>query len=131
MKTSSSMINTAPAGGTDSVLLTVSGALALIILVMVLLAWVARRSGIARRFNDGSLIAVVASKSLGARERIVLIDVEDQRLVLGVTATQIACLATLAKPLSESVRDCRQQAREVSAQLLHKLSQKHRGGAAS
>ncbi|MEI2606268.1 flagellar biosynthetic protein FliO [Erwinia aphidicola] len=130
MKTSSSMIKTASAGGTDSVLLTVSGALALIILVMVLLAWVARRSGIARRFNDGSLIAVVASKSLGARERIVLIDVEDQRLVLGVTATQINCLATLAKPLSES-SEMPTAGEGNFAQRLNKLSHKYRGGAAS
>lgn len=130
MKTSSSMIKTAPAGGTDSVLLTVSGALALIILVMVLLAWAARRSGIAGRFNDGSLIAVVASKSLGARERIVLIDVEDQRLVLGVTATQIVCLATLAKPLSEQAEVPAAGAGSFG-QLLHKLRQKQRGGAES
>lgn len=130
MKTSSSMINTAPAGGADSVLLTVSGALALIILVMVLLAWVARRSGIAGRFNDCSLIAVVASKSLGARERIVLIDVEDRRLVLGVTATQIVCLATLAKPLSEQPEVPVAGAGSFG-QLLHKLSQRQRGGAAS
>jgi len=130
MKTSSSMINTASTGGTDSVLLTVSGALALIILVMVLLAWAARRSGIAGRFNDGSLIAVVASKSLGARERIVLIDVEDQRLVLGVTATQIVCLATLAKPLTEQPAAPAAGDKNF-AQLLHKLSHKYRGGAAS
>lgn len=80
----------------DSLLMTVSGALALIVLTMVALAWLARRSGIAGRLNDGKgAINLVASKSLGNRERVVVVDVQGCRLVLGVTAGQISCLATL------------------------------------
>ena len=37
---------------TGSMLMTVTGALALIILLMVVMAWAARRSGLARRLND-------------------------------------------------------------------------------
>lgn len=86
---------------TDSVLMTVSGALALIILLMVVLAWAVRRSGLARRLNDAQgNITLVATQSLGPRERLVLVDVGEQRLVLGVTASQITCLATQARPES-------------------------------
>ncbi|TFB27582.1 flagellar biosynthetic protein FliO [Lelliottia nimipressuralis] len=84
---------------TGSVLMTVSGALALIILLMVVMAWAARRSGLARRLNDAQgNMSVVATQSLGPRERLVLVDVGEQRLVLGVTASQITCLATQARP---------------------------------
>ena len=111
---------------TGSVLMTVSGALALIILLMVVMAWAARRSGLARRLNDAQgNMSVVATQSLGPRERLVLVDVGEQRLVLGVTASQITCLATQARP---------ENAPQPSAPaatfplMLEKLRQKYRSG---
>ncbi|EPF6109822.1 flagellar biosynthetic protein FliO [Enterobacter cloacae] len=111
---------------TGSVLMTVSGALALIILLMVVMAWAARRSGLARRLNDAQgNITLVATQSLGPRERLVLVDVGEQRLVLGVTASQITCLATQARP---------ENAPQASAPaatfplMLEKLRQKYRPG---
>lgn len=84
---------------TGSVLMTVSGALALIILMLVMMAWAARRSGLARRMNDAhGKMTLVATQSLGPRERLVLVDVGEQRLVLGVTASQVTCLATQVRP---------------------------------
>lgn len=38
---------------------------------------------------------ISANVSVGPRERVVIVDVEDSRLVLGVTATQITALHTL------------------------------------
>lgn len=111
---------------TGSVLMTVSGALALIILLMVVMAWAARRSGLARRLNDAQgNMTLVATQSLGPRERLVLVDVGEQRLVLGVTASQITCLATQARP---------ENAPQTSAPaatfplMLEKLRQKYRSG---
>ncbi|CZU55553.1 TPA: flagellar biosynthetic protein FliO [Enterobacter cloacae] len=110
---------------TGSVLMTVSGALALIILLMVVMAWAARRSGLARRLNDAQgNMTLVATQSLGPRERLVLVDVGEQRLVLGVTASQITCLATQARP---------ENAPQASAPatfplMLEKLRQKYRPG---
>ncbi|HDC4370529.1 flagellar biosynthetic protein FliO [Enterobacter cloacae] len=111
---------------TGSVLMTVSGALALIILLMVVMAWAARRSGLARRLNDAQgNMTLVATQSLGPRERLVLVDVGDQRLVLGVTASQITCLATQPRP---------ENAPQASAPaatfplMLEKLRQKYRPG---
>lgn len=87
----------------DSVLMTVTGSLVLIIFVMVALAWLFRRSGLNRRLNNAShAMTLVASQSLGTRERVVLMDVGNQRLVLGVTATQITCLATQERPAQEA-----------------------------
>ncbi|MFH7906742.1 flagellar biosynthetic protein FliO [Enterobacter cloacae] len=111
---------------TGSVLMTVSGALALIILLIVVMAWAARRSGLARRLNNAQgNITLVANQSLGPRERLVLVDVGEQRLVLGVTASQITCLATQARP---------ENAPQTSAPattfplMLEKVRQKYRPG---
>ncbi len=111
---------------TGSVLMTVSGALALIVLLLVVLAWAARRSGLARRLNDarGSM-TLVATQSLGPRERLVLVDVGEQRLVLGVTASQITCLATQARP--EHVPQTSAPAATFPL-MLEKLRQKYRPG---
>ncbi|HFK6080077.1 TPA: flagellar biosynthetic protein FliO [Enterobacter cloacae] len=111
---------------TGSVLMTVSGALALIILLMVVMAWAARRSGLARRLNNAQgNITLVANQSLGPRERLVLVDVGEQRLVLGVTASQITCLATQARP--ENVPQASAPAATFPL-MLEKLRQKYRPG---
>jgi flagellar biosynthetic protein FliO len=109
----------------ESILMTVGGTLALIVLLMVALAWIARRSGFARRLaNPDGALNVVASKSLGARERLLLVDVGGQRLVLGVTATQITCLATQARP--ETPQPEPQPAPAAFGAMLDTLLQKHR-----
>lgn len=111
---------------TGSVLMTVTGALALIVLLMVVLAWAARRSGLSRRLNDArGTMTLVATQSLGPRERLVLVDVGEQRLVLGVTATQITCLTAQPRPENAPQADA-----PVAAfpQMLDRLRQKHRPG---
>ncbi|HCM9255342.1 TPA: flagellar biosynthetic protein FliO [Enterobacter cloacae subsp. dissolvens] len=111
---------------TGSVLMTVSGALALIVLLMVVLAWAARRSGLARRLNDAQgNMTLIATQSLGPRERLVLVDVGEQRLVLGVTASQITCLATQPRP--ENAPQTTAPAATFPL-MLEKLRQKYRPG---
>lgn len=111
---------------TGSVLMTVTGALALIILLMVVMAWAARRSGLARRLNNAQgNITLVATQSLGPRERLVLVDVGEQRLVLGVTASQITCLATQARP--ENAPQTSEPA-TMFPLMLERLRQKYRPG---
>ena len=66
-------------------LLQVSGALIAIIALILAAAWLVKRLG----------LKISASASLGARERVVVVDVEDARLVLGVTAGQINLLHKL------------------------------------
>lgn len=105
MKTSTTPLTVSQAGdalSSQSSLMTVMGSLALIVFVMLAMAWLFRRSGLNRRIslNAGGL-KVVASQSLGSRERLVLVDVGDQRLVLGVTVSQITCLTRMDKPEAE------------------------------
>ncbi|MDF7647160.1 flagellar biosynthetic protein FliO [Pantoea sp. Acro-805] len=75
-------------------LMTLIGALACVLLLMVALAWCARRSGWVQRFQRSQQsIHVLTSVSLGARAKVVLVDVGEDRFLLGVTASQITCLS--------------------------------------
>lgn len=79
-----------------SPLIQVSGALLGIIVLILAAAWVVKRilPG-ATQSRAGGNLKVSASASLGARERVVIVNVEDARLVLGVTAQQVTLLHTL------------------------------------
>lgn len=81
-----------------SVLFNVGGALCLIILFIAGIAWIARGAGFAPHAIRGNkLLTVKSSQSLGQRERVVIVEVDDKWLLLGVTPSSINCLATLEK----------------------------------
>lgn len=63
------------------------------------LAWLLKRlPGTGLRHNGQ--LRVVASLAMGQRERLLVVDVAGQQLLLGVTATGISKLHTLDTPLS-------------------------------
>ncbi|KFD21534.1 flagellar biosynthetic protein FliO [Yokenella regensburgei] len=85
-----------PATPNSSPLIQVSGALLGIILLILAAAWLAKRVGLSGVKSGGNRgLKVSASASLGQRERVVIVDVEDARLVLGVTSGQVTLLHTL------------------------------------
>jgi flagellar protein FliO/FliZ len=77
----------------SSMILSLFMVLALIIICALVL----------KRFNfaqqNTSQLQVVASLSLGAKERLVVVQVAEQQLVLGVTAQQVTLIDNLAEPL--------------------------------
>ncbi|WP_456267385.1 flagellar biosynthetic protein FliO [Kushneria sp. AK178] len=76
--------------------------LALVLLLIWGLGAIMKRLGPGRRLNGQSL-PVVASQSVGARERVVVIEVDDTWLVLGVTPNSINRLHEMpAKPRESS-----------------------------
>lgn len=84
-------------------LLQVSGALIAIIALILAAAWLVKRLGFAPKRTGVNGLKISASASLGARERVVVVDVDDARLVLGVTAGQINLLHKL--PFCTNGRD--------------------------
>lgn len=84
-----------PSAIPGSPLIQVSGALFGIIILILAAGWAIKRLGFAPKNGHTGGLKVSASTSLGPRERVVIVDVEDARLVLGVTATQINVLHTL------------------------------------
>ncbi|HET7312727.1 flagellar biosynthetic protein FliO [Salinisphaera sp.] len=66
-------------------------ALIAVIAVILICAWALKRLGFQRDRASRSL-PIVASRSLGQRERVVIVEVEDEWLVLGVTPQNITAL---------------------------------------
>ncbi|MFZ3160554.1 MAG: flagellar biosynthetic protein FliO [Rhodoferax sp.] len=77
--------------------------LALVLALIFLLAWAARRLGL-QPPGSSRLLKVVASAMVGQRERVVVVEIGHTWLVLGVAAGQVRALHTLpAEPSSEAV----------------------------
>ncbi|WP_058913577.1 flagellar biosynthetic protein FliO [Entomohabitans teleogrylli] len=98
---SGEMVGLAPAldsAAPGALLFDVGGALALILLFIAAVAWIVRRAGLAPGAVRGHKpLKVTSSQLLGPRERVVIVEVEGKRLLLGVTSSHISYLATLGK----------------------------------
>lgn len=70
--------------------------LLLVLAAIVLVAWLFKRMNIAQQ-GAGNLLKVIGSAAIGQRERIVLVEVDDTWLVVGVGPGQIRTLHTLQK----------------------------------
>ncbi|MBC3872284.1 flagellar biosynthetic protein FliO [Undibacterium flavidum] len=85
-------------------LLQIFLALSFVIALMLLMAWLFKRVGPINNHNKLP-VNIIGGISIGNRERVMVIEVADQWLVLGVTAQQINTLATMPKqelPVNES-----------------------------
>ncbi|MHC8383781.1 flagellar biosynthetic protein FliO [Pseudomonas sp. LB3P14] len=76
-------------------------ALALVVTCVLVCGWLVRRVG-ARPLSPGKVMRVVSSTSLGQREKVVIVEVRGQWLVLGVTAQQVSALTQMDAPPAES-----------------------------
>lgn len=79
--------------GAEGLLETVAG-LFLVLATIIALAWAARRYGRFSMAGKG-LVNVLGGITLGSRERVVVVQVEDTRLVLGVAPGRIETLYVL------------------------------------
>jgi flagellar protein FliO/FliZ len=85
-----------PAPGAAGMLQMLPG-LGAVLALIALLAWAAKRMGVARPGTNGPL-KVVGERAVGTRERVVLVEVAGQWLVLGVAPGQVRALANMPKP---------------------------------
>ena len=70
--------------------------LLLVLAAIVLVAWLLKRMNVAQQ-GSGHLLKILGGVSIGQRERIVLVEVKDTWLVVGVGPGQIRTLHTLQK----------------------------------
>ena len=96
-----SQADSAPELGSGTQLLSVLLSLGLILLLIFGLGW------FLRRFSQGSVFGqkgmkVVASLPLGARERLVLVELGGQQILLGVTPQQVRTLHFFETPIIDS-----------------------------
>ena len=74
------------------------GALVLIVAAIAVLAWFLRRvPGVTP--PTAGLIRILAVRSIGARERLLLVQVGSEQILLAVTAAGVQLLHTLAHPI--------------------------------
>ncbi len=85
-----------PPISTSGSLLQVILALALVLAMMLAAAWFFKRIGLIN-FKQQLPVKVIGGLNLGNRERVMVIEVANQWLVLGITSQQISTLATLDK----------------------------------
>jgi flagellar protein FliO/FliZ len=79
-------------------LLKLTGGLLLVVLVIFALAWLLKKFNLNQQSHSG-LIKIIAGLPLGTRDRIVLLQVGEEQILLGLTPGRIEKLHTLAVPL--------------------------------
>ena len=89
---------TEPAVSGGAALMQVSSALGAILLLILLAGWLFRRLGFAPQARNGRLLHLRASCQVSQRERVVVVEVDNTLLVLGVTAQQITPLHQFPAP---------------------------------
>ena len=89
----------APASSAGSLLQTIF-ALVFVLALLIGLAWFMKRYG-PKTLGGNSKMRVVSSLNLGGRERIVLVEVADQWIVVGASPGRINALATLPRQEGE------------------------------
>ena len=86
----------APAISTAGSLLQVFIGLVAVLLLIAATAWVAKRLGVTRG-GSSSLLHVISSTSVGTRERVVVVEIGESWLVVGVAPGSVNALMTLPK----------------------------------
>lgn len=91
----------APPGVGVSTFLQLAAALGLVLAAVFAVAWFARRIG-AVPGTQGA-VRVVGGTAVGSRERVVVLEIADQWVVVGVAPGRVTALATLPKGESVAV----------------------------
>ncbi|MBJ7220419.1 MULTISPECIES: flagellar biosynthetic protein FliO [unclassified Brenneria] len=106
---------------TGGMLLTqVGGVLGGILLFILLIAWLMRKLGFAPQTKSNKLLKVVSACQVGQRERVVIVEVDDSWLVLGVTTQNVTLLHTLPARPQDIVESAQAKPMEF-ARLLQKV----------
>lgn len=77
--------------------------LILVLVLMFALAWLAKRMRLVpSALGSAGVIQTLAVLSLGNKEKLLLVQVGEEQLLLGVTSQQITCLHELKTPIDPS-----------------------------
>ena len=66
--------------------------LVLVVAIILVMAWLARRSGFVSRQGGGAGLRLISRLSLGPRQNVVVVQTQDTWLILGQTTTNITLL---------------------------------------
>lgn len=79
-------------------------ALGLVLVLIVFAAWLTKRFSLLPR-PAGGMLRVVSGVMIGQRERVVVVEVQEQWLVLGVTPQSVNLLSSMPKPAESAVTE--------------------------
>lgn len=96
-------------------LLKLTAGLIAVVLAIFVLAWLVKKFNLTQQSAHG-LIRIVAGLSIGTRDRIVLLQVGEEQILVGLTPGRISRLHTLAHPLDAP------DAQSVSGSFANKLN---------
>jgi len=80
----------------EMAIIRILGSLVLIVLLILGVAWAARRAGVLRGSNM-HMMRVLGSRAIGARQRIAMVEVEGVRMLLGIGPQQISLLRVMSE----------------------------------
>lgn len=118
----------APAFSASGALTQVGGALLGILLLIVIGGWLLKTLRLTPAGRSGNRLAIRASCSVGPREKVLIMQVDDTWLVLGVTPQHITTLHSLPAP-AQTEHDACGPAPEDFRQRLLRLSRQRSGNA--
>lgn len=84
-----------PSAGSSS--LTMLFGLLLVLGLIVCIAWLLKRSGLTPAMHASAAAKVVGGVNVGNRERVVVVEIADQWIVVGVAPGRVNALATMPK----------------------------------
>ncbi|WP_311567846.1 flagellar biosynthetic protein FliO [Photobacterium arenosum] len=90
------------AGAPELDMSTTIGSLLLVLVLIVFLAWLLRRMKLPGVSGGDNGLQIIRQVVVGQRERIVLVQVGDEQLLIGVTSQNISMLTKLETPLPVS-----------------------------
>ncbi|MDO8351210.1 MAG: flagellar biosynthetic protein FliO [Gallionella sp.] len=85
-----------PAAVSSGNIVQVISSLLLVLVAILAVAWLLKRMNLAQQ-GTGNLLKVIGSVAIGQRERVVLVEVDDTWLLVGVGPGQIRTLHTMTK----------------------------------
>ncbi|BAE75330.1 flagellar biosynthesis protein FliO [Sodalis glossinidius str. 'morsitans'] len=115
---------TAPAFSASGALTQVGGALLGILLLIVIGGWLLKTLRLTPAGRGGNRLMVRASCSVGAREKVVIMQVEETWLVLGITPQHITTLHTLSAPEQPERGDSGPAPEDFRQRLLRQIRQR-------
>ncbi|MGP4142162.1 flagellar biosynthetic protein FliO [Sodalis praecaptivus] len=114
----------APAFSASGALTQVGGALLGILLLIVIVGWLLKTLRLTPAGRGGNRLMVRASCSIGAREKVVIMQVEETWLVLGITPQHITTLHTLPAPAQPERGDSGPVPEDFRQRLVRQIRQR-------
>jgi flagellar protein FliO/FliZ len=111
-------------GGVAINLLKVVGALLAVLAMMAASAWALKRFNVAKAGGDRT-IKIVGGVSVGNRERVIVVEVADQWIVVGVAPGRVASLATMPRQQSAAPVETAPAAGNFAAWLKQTLDKRN------